>query len=249
MASTPVTTLQADVEQAADLISGVAATSEGEKLLKAKFKFSPSDTSPGEAPTACSSTALGPAAMPEEAKAESMSRTAPAGTGLRFTYQSYSRATNNFEKGLGGGGCGSVFQGVLAAGTRVAVKRLELGVAAGAGAAGLSMTDQVRAEVEEEADRAMKDLLEEEVKTSAAANAVSELFEEEKDAAAASQKGKTCKERRRRVEDGEDDMKHAEEQCYKQEDTTTTKATSESEKKKIENVAAVPVVAGMKDRV
>jgi hypothetical protein len=44
-------------------------------------------------------------------------------------------------------------------------------------------------------------------------------------------------------------MKHAEEQCYKQKDTTTTKATSESEKKKIENVAAVPVVAGMKDRV
>jgi hypothetical protein len=151
MASTPVTTLQADVEQAADLMSGVAATSEGEKLFKAKFNFSPSDTSPGEAPTACSSTALEPAAMPEEAKAESMSRTAPAGTGLRFTYQS--QATNNFEKRLGGGGCGSVFQGVLAAGTRVAVKRLELGVAAGAGAAGLSMTDQVRAEVEEEADR------------------------------------------------------------------------------------------------
>jgi serine/threonine protein kinase len=37
---------------------------------------------------------------------------------------------------------------VLASGTRVAVKRLELGVAAGAGAAGLSMTDQMRTEVE-----------------------------------------------------------------------------------------------------
>jgi serine/threonine protein kinase len=59
--------------------------------------------------------------------------------------------TNNFEKRLGGGGCGSVFQGVLGSGTRVAVKRLELGVAAGAGAAGLSMTDytdQMRTEVE-----------------------------------------------------------------------------------------------------
>ena len=75
-----------------------------------------------------------------------MSRAAPAG--LRFTYQSLSKATNNFEKRLGGGGCGSVFQGVLASGTRVAVKRLELGVAAGAGAAGLSMTDQMRTEVE-----------------------------------------------------------------------------------------------------
>ncbi len=79
-----------------------------------------------------------------------MSRAAPAagGAGLRFTYQSLSKATNNFEKRLGGGGCGSVFQGVLASGTRVAVKRLELGVAAGAGAAGLSLTDQMRTEVE-----------------------------------------------------------------------------------------------------
>jgi hypothetical protein len=35
--------------------------------------------------------------------------------------------TNNFEKRLGGGGCGSVFQEVLGSGTLVAVKRLELG--------------------------------------------------------------------------------------------------------------------------
>jgi inhibitor of KinA sporulation pathway (predicted exonuclease) len=104
--------------------------------------------------------------------------------------------------------------------------------------------------MEEEADRAMKELLEAEVKTSAAANAVSEHLEaEKKDAAAASQKEKTCKERRRRVEDGEDDIKNAEEQCYKQKDTKTTKAKSESEKKKFENVAAVPVVAGLKDKV
>ncbi len=37
---------------------------------------------------------------------------------------------------------------MLASGTRVAVKRLELGVAACAGAAGLSMTDQMSTEVE-----------------------------------------------------------------------------------------------------
>jgi hypothetical protein len=37
---------------------------------------------------------------------------------------------------------------VLASGTRVAVKRLELGVAAAAGETGLSMTDQMRTSVE-----------------------------------------------------------------------------------------------------
>ena len=118
----------------------------------AKFNLSRSDASSGGAPTASSSTALGPAAVPEEAPApaESMSRVAPAagGAGPRYKYQSLSIATNNFEKRLGGGGCGSVFQGLLASGTRVAVKRLELGMAAGAGAAGLSMTDQMRTEVE-----------------------------------------------------------------------------------------------------
>ena len=44
--------------------------------------------------------------------------------------------TNNFEKRLGGGGCGSVFEGVLTSGTRVVVKRLEVGVTAGTGATG-----------------------------------------------------------------------------------------------------------------
>ena len=46
------------------------------------------------------------------------------------------------------GGSLQVLQGVLGSGTRVAVKRLEVGVAAGAGAAGLCMTDQMRTEVE-----------------------------------------------------------------------------------------------------
>jgi hydroxylamine reductase (hybrid-cluster protein) len=48
------------------------------------------------------------------------------------------------------------------------------------------------------------------------------------------------------------DTKNAEEQCYNcnnQKDTKMTKAKSESEKKKIENVAAVLVVAGLKDKV
>ena len=78
-----------------------------------------------------------------------MSRAAPAaaGAGLRFTYQSLSKATNNFEKRLGGGGCGSVFQGALVSGTRLAVKRLELDGLPGAGGC-LSMADQMRTEVE-----------------------------------------------------------------------------------------------------
>jgi hypothetical protein len=42
----------------------------------------------------------------------------------RFTYESLCVATNNFHKLLGGGGCGSVFQGVVS-GTPVAVKRLD----------------------------------------------------------------------------------------------------------------------------
>jgi hypothetical protein len=94
--------LQADVEQAASLISSAAAASEGEKLFMAKFNLWPSDTSSGEAPTAGSSTALGPVAVSEEAPApaESMSRAAPAAVraGPRYTYQYLSKATNNFEK-------------------------------------------------------------------------------------------------------------------------------------------------------
>ncbi len=42
--------------------------------------------------------------------------------------------------------CGSVFQGVLGSGTLVVVKRLEVGVTAGARAIGISMTDQIRTE-------------------------------------------------------------------------------------------------------
>ena len=74
--------------------------------------------------------------MPEKAPAptESMLRSAPAGgeEGLRFTYQSLSKATNNLEKRLGDGGCESVFEVVMTVGTRLDVNRLELGVVSGA---------------------------------------------------------------------------------------------------------------------
>jgi hypothetical protein len=68
-----------------------------------------------EAPTAGSSTALGAAAVPEEAPspAESMSRAAPAAGGARprYTYQSLSIATNNFERsGWAAEGVGQSFK-------------------------------------------------------------------------------------------------------------------------------------------
>jgi hypothetical protein len=87
------------------LLASCLVQQPGEELFMAKFNLWPSDTSSGEAPTAGSSTALGPAAVPEEvpAPAESMSRAAPAagGAGPRYTYQYLSIATKNFEKRLG----------------------------------------------------------------------------------------------------------------------------------------------------
>ncbi|GJW00642.1 G-type lectin S-receptor-like serine/threonine-protein kinase SD2-5 [Tanacetum coccineum] len=44
---------------------------------------------------------------------------------VRFTYKNLQEATNGFTTKLGRGGFGSVYQGVLKDGTRVAVKRLE----------------------------------------------------------------------------------------------------------------------------
>ena len=65
---------------------------------------------------------------------------------LRFTYSSLSQATNQFDKRLGGGGFGSVFQGILASGTLIAVKRLEIDPALGP-AGGLPHLDQMLTEV------------------------------------------------------------------------------------------------------
>lgn len=46
-------------------------------------------------------------------------------TPTRYTYEELIRITTNFQKKLGKGGFGSVFEGMLADGTKVAVKRLE----------------------------------------------------------------------------------------------------------------------------
>lgn len=46
-------------------------------------------------------------------------------TPTRYTYEDLIRITTNFQKKLGKGGFGNVFEGVLADGTKVAVKRLE----------------------------------------------------------------------------------------------------------------------------
>jgi len=65
---------------------------------------------------------------------------------LRFTYSALSQATNQFDKRLGGGGFGSVFQGILASGTLIAVKRLEIDPALGP-AGGLPNLDEMLTEV------------------------------------------------------------------------------------------------------
>ncbi|XP_052178533.1 G-type lectin S-receptor-like serine/threonine-protein kinase SD2-5 [Diospyros lotus] len=48
-----------------------------------------------------------------------------SGMPIRFTYRDLQTATNNFSVKLGQGGFGSVYQGVLPDGTRLAVKKLE----------------------------------------------------------------------------------------------------------------------------
>ncbi|KAI4376891.1 hypothetical protein MLD38_014599 [Melastoma candidum] len=48
-----------------------------------------------------------------------------SGMPVRFTYQDLQIATNNFSMKLGQGGFGSVYQGILPDGTRLAVKKLE----------------------------------------------------------------------------------------------------------------------------
>lgn len=48
-----------------------------------------------------------------------------SGMPIRFTYKDLQTATNNFEVKLGQGGFGSVYQGALPDGTRLAVKKLE----------------------------------------------------------------------------------------------------------------------------
>ncbi len=88
-------------------MSGAVSPSEGEKLVMIKFNLWSSEISSGEDPTSVSTTAVGPVAVPEETPepSENMSRVAPSGGGAgpRYTYQSLSITTNNFEKRLGGG--------------------------------------------------------------------------------------------------------------------------------------------------
>ena len=61
----------------------------------------------------------------------------------RFSYAALSSATHNFSKRLGSGGFGTVFDGALASGTRIAVKKL-----VDAGAAETSQREQMATEVE-----------------------------------------------------------------------------------------------------
>ncbi|GLJ35710.1 hypothetical protein SUGI_0717360 [Cryptomeria japonica] len=49
----------------------------------------------------------------------------PSGLPLRYTFQELKHATNDFSMKLGKGGFGSVYEGVLADGSKIAVKRLD----------------------------------------------------------------------------------------------------------------------------
>lgn len=49
----------------------------------------------------------------------------PAGLPLRYSFQELQNATNDFSMKLGSGGFGSVYEGVLSDGSKIAVKRLD----------------------------------------------------------------------------------------------------------------------------
>ncbi|XP_057828669.1 G-type lectin S-receptor-like serine/threonine-protein kinase SD2-5 [Cryptomeria japonica] len=56
---------------------------------------------------------------------EDASRNWPAGLTFCFSFKELENATNNFSSKLGSGGFGSVYEGVLSDGTKIAVKRLD----------------------------------------------------------------------------------------------------------------------------
>ncbi|CDP05434.1 unnamed protein product [Coffea canephora] len=62
---------------------------------------------------------------PEESSEEQIFLENLSGLPVRFRYNDLQIATNNFSKKLGRGGFGSVYQGILPDGTRLAVKKLE----------------------------------------------------------------------------------------------------------------------------
>ncbi|KAJ7958776.1 Receptor protein kinase [Quillaja saponaria] len=62
---------------------------------------------------------------PRESSEEDNFLESLSGMPVRFSYKDLQSATNNFSVKLGQGGFGSVYEGVLADGTRIAVKKLE----------------------------------------------------------------------------------------------------------------------------
>ncbi|KAF4377282.1 hypothetical protein F8388_012383 [Cannabis sativa] len=62
---------------------------------------------------------------PQESSEEDNFLETLSGMPVRFTYKDLQTATNNFSLKLGQGGFGSVYQGILPDGTRLAVKKLE----------------------------------------------------------------------------------------------------------------------------
>jgi len=116
-----------------EVAAGDCAASLGEALALSRFNLSASPP-----PPAAEAGGAG-AAGGERGRV-------PQGKGVRvrrFTYDALSAATDKFSKRLGTGGFGSVFDGTLVSGTRIAVKKL-----VDAGAAETSQREQMATEVE-----------------------------------------------------------------------------------------------------
>jgi len=97
--------------------------------------------------TASTQAAIPPAAI-FATRAPAPTQPAPVRGGVaQFNYALLSRATNQFDTRLGSGGFGAVFRGVLASGTKVAVKRLEMDPAGGQ-TGRLPLTNQMMTEVQ-----------------------------------------------------------------------------------------------------
>ena len=127
---------------AAECTAGEAlrATAQAEQTFMSRFNLSPTrgascaSSLPSEGATAATAvsarvsevSSAGASGAPVAPAAAMHALAARAGQAARFKFADLLAATGNFEKQLGAGGSGSVFQGTLkSSGTQIAVKKLE----------------------------------------------------------------------------------------------------------------------------